>query len=244
VAVQQAEADLARLDEEAGQLRRRLAEIEAEARQIRVYLEMRARYESTEPSVNPVANSQQFAMPPTSDPPRVPSGLSPESPYYGKSIAEAAAILLKQAGRPMTENEIFEGLRDAGVPFVSVNPVVNLRMAMRRRPDLVVQAGGRWEWVAPSDAASKPVDTGCVPNRSREVHMAKTWEGLAAAKARGVIGGRRPTVTTEIMEEVRRLTAPVSEGGEGLSMTAAAKRLGVGKSTIYRFIESEQKPPH
>ena len=61
-------------------------------------------------------------------------------------------------------------------------------------------------------------------NLRRERQM----EGISAAKARGVYKGRTPTIDPD---EVRRLYAQ-----EKLSPTAIARRLGIARSSVYRFL--------
>ncbi len=61
-------------------------------------------------------------------------------------------------------------------------------------------------------------------NLRRERQM----EGIAAAKERGVYKGRRPVIDAG---EVRRLHEQ-----EKLSPTAIAKRLGIARSSVYRFL--------
>jgi DNA invertase Pin-like site-specific DNA recombinase len=53
-------------------------------------------------------------------------------------------------------------------------------------------------------------------------------EGIAAAKARGVYRGRKPSIDTAL---VRHLSA-----NEGLGATAIAKRLGIGRASVYRAL--------
>lgn len=55
----------------------------------------------------------------------------------------------------------------------------------------------------------------------------RQMEGIAKAKAAGVYKGRKPSVPTE---EIRRLRA------EGVSPTVIAKRLGVGRASVYRAL--------
>ncbi|TNC46265.1 recombinase family protein [Rubellimicrobium rubrum] len=63
-------------------------------------------------------------------------------------------------------------------------------------------------------------------NLRRERQM----EGIAAAKQRGVYTGRKPRIDPE---EVRRLHLD-----ERLSPSAIAKRLGITRSSVYRFLPS------
>lgn len=60
-------------------------------------------------------------------------------------------------------------------------------------------------------------------NLRRERQM----EGIAKAKARGVYKGRKPSVDRA---EVQRLR------GEGLGAAAIAKRLGIGRASVYRAL--------
>jgi DNA invertase Pin-like site-specific DNA recombinase len=52
-------------------------------------------------------------------------------------------------------------------------------------------------------------------------------EGIGAAKARGVYKGRKPSISAA---EVRRLAQ------EGLGPTAIAKRLSIGRASVYRVL--------
>ena len=61
-------------------------------------------------------------------------------------------------------------------------------------------------------------------NLRRERQM----EGIAKAKAEGVYKGRRPSIDAD---EVRRLKA------EGLGASDIAKRLGIGRASVYRILD-------
>ena len=63
-------------------------------------------------------------------------------------------------------------------------------------------------------------------NLRRERQM----EGIAAAKARGVYKGRRPTLD---VAEIRRLRA------EGVGPTEIARRLGIGRASVYRALADD-----
>jgi DNA invertase Pin-like site-specific DNA recombinase len=52
----------------------------------------------------------------------------------------------------------------------------------------------------------------------REMIQERTLAGLAAARERGRIGGRRRVFSAETLEEAKRLVADEAEGGEGLSI--------------------------
>ena len=61
-------------------------------------------------------------------------------------------------------------------------------------------------------------------NLCRERQM----EGIKAAEARGVYKGRKPRIDAA---EVRRLSE-----GEGLGPAAIARRLGIGRASVYRVL--------
>lgn len=63
--------------------------------------------------------------------------------------------------------------------------------------------------------------------------VARTKEGLAAARARGRVGGRKPKMTATKVDEAKRL---YSEGN--LTVQEIAELLGVSRPTIYRAVGS------
>jgi DNA invertase Pin-like site-specific DNA recombinase len=71
----------------------------------------------------------------------------------------------------------------------------------------------------------------------REMIQERTLAGLAAAKLRGRVGGRKPVLTPEIVEAGRLMIADEAEGGEGLSVREAATRLKVGRTTLYHALK-------
>ncbi len=60
-------------------------------------------------------------------------------------------------------------------------------------------------------------------------------EGIAAAKARGVYRGRKPSINPT---EIHRLRAE-----EKLGATAIACRLGIGRASVYRALASRDGEP-
>lgn len=60
------------------------------------------------------------------------------------------------------------------------------------------------------------------------IRRERQMEGIAKAKAAGVYKGRKPSVPAE---EVRRLHA------QGVGPTEIAKRLGVGRASVYRILQ-------
>lgn len=233
--VEKARADLARLEAREADLHAELAQLHTEKQRIETFLELAdeiARRYQTE-AAHGLATVTSGPVPPevqeTTESVNTTGGLLPavERPrFFGQSLPVAAASLIQISGKPLTENEILEGLEDGGVKMVSGKPLANLRFALRRRPDLVRYEGGKWHALADVTTLPPP-PTGAVPNRSPEQHLRKTMEGLAAAKERGVIGGRRPTFNAAQRERVFALLA------EGKSVAEVADAVGASKSLIY-----------
>ena len=227
-----AEDELVALREEADRLRAeraaslaefdaRLADIEGRAERLSIYLELASIYEPAvahPPLPQPAFEALQPSV----------SDAQKASPFFGKSLAEAGATLVSMAGRPLSDQEIVEGLVAHDMKLVSRQPVANLRLALRRRTDLVRNEGGKWHLVALPTGSNTP--SGCMPNRDPTNHLAQTMKGLAAARERGVKGGRHPIFSPEIVAEAQRLMRE-----EGLSPYAAGKRLGIKPSTVAKW---------
>jgi DNA invertase Pin-like site-specific DNA recombinase len=73
---------------------------------------------------------------------------------------------------------------------------------------------------------------GSVAQFEREIMLERQREGIAKAKAQGKYKGRRPTAQAQA-DEVNRLRA------EGMGATEIAKRLGIGRASVYRIPESD-----
>jgi DNA invertase Pin-like site-specific DNA recombinase len=85
----------------------------------------------------------------------------------------------------------------------------------------------------------QPVDTGTAAGKAfldmlgvfaefeTNLRKERQLEGIAAAKARGVYTGRKPTLDPD---EVRKLAA------DGVGGSAIAKKLGISRSSVYRLI--------
>jgi DNA invertase Pin-like site-specific DNA recombinase len=90
----------------------------------------------------------------------------------------------------------------------------------------------------------QPVDTGTAAGKAfldvlgvfaefeTALRRERQLEGIAAAKARGVYKGRRPRIDPA---EVRRLREV-----EGLGASAIARRLGIGRASVYRLLGGRQ----
>jgi DNA invertase Pin-like site-specific DNA recombinase len=64
----------------------------------------------------------------------------------------------------------------------------------------------------------------------REIMRSRTLDGLAAARARGRNGGRKPALSESQANLARKLAS------EGLPITQIAQDLGVSRPTIYRVL--------
>lgn len=56
-------------------------------------------------------------------------------------------------------------------------------------------------------------------------------EGIAKAKAEGVYKGRKPSIDTHTVRHMR---------AQGLGATEIAKKLGIGRASVYRVLEHDQ----
>lgn len=65
----------------------------------------------------------------------------------------------------------------------------------------------------------------------RNLLRERTKAGLAAARARGRLGGRKPRLSAEALDTARRLMADPM-----LTMHEVAARVGVGRTTLYRAL--------
>ncbi len=79
---------------------------------------------------------------------------------------------------------------------------------------------------------------GALAEFERSVILERTRAGMAAARARGRVGGRPQRITPEKIA----LARVMREQGEH-SMTAIAKALGVGRTTLYRSLHDDEATP-
>jgi DNA invertase Pin-like site-specific DNA recombinase len=77
---------------------------------------------------------------------------------------------------------------------------------------------------------------GALAEMERGLIRERTMAGLAAGKARGRVGGRKPSLTEEKAEQAIAMLQA------GNSPAKVAKAVGVGKSTIYARIAGEWAP--
>ncbi|TNE69896.1 MAG: recombinase family protein [Rhodobacteraceae bacterium] len=74
---------------------------------------------------------------------------------------------------------------------------------------------------------------GSVAQFEREIMLERQREGIAKAKAAGKYKGRKPTAKAKA-KEVLELHA------EGVGATEIARRVGVGRASVYRILEDEK----
>ncbi len=89
-------------------------------------------------------------------------------------------------------------------------------------------------------ATEQPIDTGSAAGKAfldmlavfaefeTNLRRERQLEGIRAAKARGIYKGRKPSIDPA---EVRRLRE-----AEGLGPSAIARRLGIGRTSVYRVL--------
>lgn len=92
-------------------------------------------------------------------------------------------------------------------------------------------------------ATEQPIDTssaagvaflqmlGVFAQFEHAIRKERQAEGIAKAKAAGVYKGRKPSVP---VDDVRRLKA------DGVSPTEIAKRLGIGRASVYRVLSDDE----
>ncbi|WP_376959420.1 recombinase family protein [Azospirillum sp. A26] len=91
-------------------------------------------------------------------------------------------------------------------------------------------------------ATEQPIDTGTAAGKAflgmlgvfaefeTNIRKERQLEGIAKAKAEGVYKGRKPSINTA---ELMALKA------EGLGATEIAKRLGIGRASVYRILGAD-----
>lgn len=78
---------------------------------------------------------------------------------------------------------------------------------------------------------------GAVAEFERSLILERQREGIALAKARGAYKGRKPLDETK-QRLVRELIA------EGKSKTEVAQKLGISRSTLYKYLPSSERGTH
>lgn len=122
-----------------------------------------------------------------------------------------------------------------------VTRIDRLARSLKNLQDLVHELKGRGVALR---ATEQPVDTGTAAGKAfvdmlgvfaefeTNLRRERQSEGIKAAKARGVYTGRKPSIDPT---EVRRL-----RDDEKLGPAAIARRLGIGRASVYRVLETQQ----
>lgn len=118
-----------------------------------------------------------------------------------------------------------------------VTRIDRLARSVRDLQDMVHELKGRGVALR---ATEQPVDTSTAAGKAfldmlgvfaefeTNLRRERQLEGIALAKARGAYRGRKPSIDTT---EVRRL-----RDQDGLGPTAIARRLGIGRASVYRAL--------
>jgi DNA invertase Pin-like site-specific DNA recombinase len=118
-----------------------------------------------------------------------------------------------------------------------VTRIDRLARSVRDLQDIVHELKGKGVALK---ATEQPVDTGTAAGKAflamlgvfaefeTNLRRERQLEGIRAAKAKGVYKGRRPSIDRA---EVRRLREV-----EGLGPSAIARRLGIGRASVYRVL--------
>ena len=118
-----------------------------------------------------------------------------------------------------------------------VTRIDRLARSVRDLQDIVQELKGRGIALK---ATEQPVDTGTAAGKAfldmlgvfaefeTNLRRERQLEGIRAAKAKGVYKGRKPSIDRA---EVRRLREV-----EGLGPSAIARRLGIGRASVYRVL--------
>jgi DNA invertase Pin-like site-specific DNA recombinase len=82
---------------------------------------------------------------------------------------------------------------------------------------------------------------GAIDEFTRELIVEGTHEGLAAARARGRTGGRKPKMTPQKIRLARQMYDTRGEDGKrAYTVDEIAATFGVTRTTIYRHLDQDQ----
>jgi len=85
---------------------------------------------------------------------------------------------------------------------------------------------------------------GALDEFARELIVENTREGLAAARARGRVGGRKPKLSPDQVQLARQLYDERGpDGRRARTVAQTAAMLGVSRTTIYRHLEPGRGQP-
>lgn len=78
--------------------------------------------------------------------------------YFGMSVSQAAAVLLKEAGTPMHAREVYRKLAEGGMRIRAKTPITSIAISLRRDKHFRKVAPNTFEFVA--DAGVAPIEGG------------------------------------------------------------------------------------
>ncbi len=129
---------------------------------------------------------------------------------------------------------ILSAIRPHGLVVTRID---RLARSLKDLQDIVHELKGRGVTLR---ATEQPVDTGTAAGKAffdmlgvfaefeTNLRRERQLEGIALAKTRGVYRGRKPSIDRA---EIRRLREQ-----DGLGPTAIARRLGIGRASVYRAL--------
>src|SRR5271167_3802267 len=135
-----------------------------------------------------------------------------------------------------TELQVLLDFVQSGDTLV-VTRIDRLARSMKDLQDIVHELKGRGVALR---ATEQPIDTGTAAGKAflamlgvfaefeTNLRRERQLEGINAAKARGVYKGRKPSID---VTEIQRL-----RGEENLGPAAIARRLGIGRASVYRLL--------
>ncbi len=230
--IERAKLDLENTEAEIAANRAQLAvlaakthELEAKAQKLRDFIELYQSYVAV--------SATEEAPPPTppmgfptqeSDSLDSPMILAPSSPFYGKGLAEAACVALRQIGSPTDVSHIATVLRGGGWKFPNGGYLQSIYWALRKRSishgDVLSMPKSKWalsEWKLDNERATK------------------SREGLISARARGVRLGPKPKIDPDKAEELLKQHIGAGE---------MANILGVSRTAMYKWLNNRdhQRP--
>jgi len=124
-----------------------------------------------------------------------------------------------------------------------VTRIDRLARSLKDLQDIVHELKGRGVTLR---ATEQPVDTGTAAGKAfldmlgvfaefeTNLRRERQLEGIAQAKAHGIYKGREPSIDAT---EVRRL-----RNEEKLRPAAIARRLGIGRTSVYRALQPQKQP--
>jgi DNA invertase Pin-like site-specific DNA recombinase len=131
---------------------------------------------------------------------------------------------------------VLEVLREGDV--LMVTRIDRLARSIADLQDIVREVRGRG---ATLKATEQPIDTSTAAGKcfldmlgvfaefETNLRRERQLEGIAKAKAAGVYKGRKPSIDQAQVEKLR---------AEGLGASAIAKRLNIGRASVYRVLAS------